>query len=59
MTMAAEHTHNERLFGASIVGVFMEEKVALFDAQTELTHAENSVEVTACVLVCCKTRISL
>ncbi|CAN0242941.1 unnamed protein product [Ascophyllum nodosum] len=36
----AEHAANERMFGASIAGVFMEERILLNDAQVELRLAK-------------------
>ena len=42
---SAEHADNDRLFGASIAGVFMEERILLYDAQAERTLAEQRVKV--------------
>ena len=48
--LAAEHVDNDRLFGASIAGVFMEERILLNDAQDELTLAEQRVKVATYAL---------
>ena len=46
----AEHVDNDRMFGASIAGVFMDERVLLNDAQVELTLAEQRVKVATYAL---------
>ncbi|CAN0243001.1 unnamed protein product [Ascophyllum nodosum] len=48
--VAAEHVVNDRLFGASIAGVFMEERILLNDAQAELKLAERRVKAATYAL---------